>query len=56
MPTLRSLLSVVLLVTPALGAAQQTRPRTIAAEIDGHRRFLSSDLLERRAARVATQP
>ena len=48
MPTLRSLLSVVLLVTPALAAAQ-SRPRITTAEIDGHLRFLSSDLLEGRA-------
>jgi Zn-dependent M28 family amino/carboxypeptidase len=48
MPTLRSLLSVVLFVTPALGAAQQ-RPRIATSEIDGHLRFLSSDLLEGRA-------
>jgi Zn-dependent M28 family amino/carboxypeptidase len=48
MPTLRSLLIVVLLVTPALAAAQ-SRPRITTAEIDGHLRFLSSDLLEGRA-------
>ncbi len=48
MPTLRSLLSVVLLVTPVLAAAQP-RPRVTTAEIDGHLRFLSSDLLEGRA-------
>ena len=49
MPTLRSLLSVVLLVTPALAAAQHSRPHITTAEIDGHLRFLSSDLLEGRA-------
>ena len=48
MPILRSLLSVVLLVTPSL-AAGQARPRITTAEIDGHLRFLSSDLLEGRA-------
>jgi Zn-dependent M28 family amino/carboxypeptidase len=60
MPTLRSLLAVVLLVTPALVAAQPTRPRITTAEIDGHLRFLSSDLLEGRApatrgGRLATE-
>ena len=52
MPTLRpllSVLSVVLLVTPVLAAAQPTRPRITTAELDGHLRFLSSDLLEGRA-------
>ncbi|HET7188015.1 MAG TPA: hypothetical protein VFI52_07665, partial [Gemmatimonadaceae bacterium] len=48
MTTLRSLVSVVLLVTPALVAAQP-RARVTTAEIDGHLRFLSSDLLEGRA-------
>jgi Zn-dependent M28 family amino/carboxypeptidase len=48
MPTFRSLLTVVLSVTPALAAAQ-SRPRISTAEIDGHLRFLSSDLLEGRA-------
>jgi Zn-dependent M28 family amino/carboxypeptidase len=48
MPSLRTLLSTVLLVTPALAGAQQ-RPRITAAEIDGDLRFLSSDLLEGRA-------
>jgi Zn-dependent M28 family amino/carboxypeptidase len=48
MPTLRSLLPVVLLVTPALAAAQSSG-RITTAEIDGHLRFLSSDLLEGRA-------
>jgi Zn-dependent M28 family amino/carboxypeptidase len=38
----------VLFVTPALAAAQQ-RPRITTSEIDGHLRFLSSDLLEGRA-------
>ena len=46
MTTLRSL--IVLLVTPALVAAQP-RSRVTTAEIDGHLRFLSSDLLEGRA-------
>jgi Zn-dependent M28 family amino/carboxypeptidase len=45
---LRPLLTIVLLVTPALAAAQ-SRPRITTAEIDGHLRFLSSDLLEGRA-------
>ena len=45
---LRSLLTIVLSVTPALAAAQ-SRPRITTAEIDGHLRFLSSDLLEGRA-------
>ncbi len=49
MPTLRSFLSLVLFVTPALAAAQQQRYRITTAEIDGHLRFLSSDLLEGRA-------
>lgn len=44
----RSLLTLVLSVTPALAAAQ-SRPRITTAEIDGHLRFLSSDLLEGRA-------
>ena len=48
MPIRRSLLTLVLLVTPALGAAQP-RSRITTAEIDGHLRFLSSDLLEGRA-------
>ena len=48
MPILRSLLSVVACVTPVLLAAQ-SRPRITTDEIDGHLRFLSSDLLEGRA-------
>jgi Zn-dependent M28 family amino/carboxypeptidase len=48
MPPIRSLLVLVLLVTPAL-AGGQGRPRITTAEIDGHLRFLSSDLLEGRA-------
>ena len=48
MPTFRSLLAAVLFVTPALVVAQG-RPRISTAEIDGHLRFLSSDLLEGRA-------
>jgi Zn-dependent M28 family amino/carboxypeptidase len=48
MPTLRRFLTFVLLVTPVLAAAQP-RPRITTAEIDGHLRFLSSDLLEGRA-------
>src|SRR4051795_8871741 len=48
MPTLRSLLATVLSVTPALAAAQAST-RISTAEIDGHLRFLSSDLLEGRA-------
>jgi Zn-dependent M28 family amino/carboxypeptidase len=48
MTILRSLLASVLLVTPALAVAQ-SRPRITTAEIDGHLRFLSSDLLEGRA-------
>jgi Zn-dependent M28 family amino/carboxypeptidase len=44
----RSLLTVVLFVTPMLAAAQP-RTRITTAEIDGHLRFLSSDLLEGRA-------
>lgn len=48
MTPLRSLVSAVLFVTPALLAAQP-RSRTTTAEIDGHLRFLSSDLLEGRA-------
>lgn len=65
MPILRSLLVVVLFVTPVAGmpalaaaqarpraralAAAQALPRITTAEIDGHLRFLSSDLLEGRA-------
>src|SRR6476659_6114584 len=48
MTTLRSLVSAVLFVTPALVAAQP-RTRVTTAEIDGHLRFLASDLLEGRA-------
>ena len=48
MTTLRSLVSAVLFVTPAFVAAQP-RARVTTAEIDGHLRFLSSDLLEGRA-------
>src|SRR3954469_18895384 len=48
MPMFRSLLTIVLSVTPVLAAAQ-SRPRITTAEIDGHLRFLSSDLLEGRA-------
>jgi Zn-dependent M28 family amino/carboxypeptidase len=48
MPTFRSLLTIVLSVTPVVAAAQ-SRPRITTAEIDGHLRFLSSDLLEGRA-------
>ena len=48
MPTLRTALAAVLLVTPALAPAQ-ARARITAAEIDGDLRFLSSDLLEGRA-------
>src|SRR4051812_612970 len=48
MPMFRSLLAIVLSVTPMLAAAQ-SRPRITTAEIDGHLRFLSSDLLEGRA-------
>src|SRR3954468_23169795 len=48
MASVRSLLSLVLLVTPVLLAAQ-VRPRITTAEIDGDLRFLSSDLLEGRA-------
>src|SRR4051812_5986902 len=48
MPMFRSLLVIVLSVTPALAAAQ-SRPPITTAEIDGHLRFLSSDLLEGRA-------
>jgi Zn-dependent M28 family amino/carboxypeptidase len=48
MTILRSLLASVLLVTPVIAAAQ-ARPRITTAEIDGHLRFLSSDLLEGRA-------
>src|SRR6267143_4992883 len=47
MASMRSLLSLVLLVTPAVLSAQA--PRITAAEIDGDLRFLSSDLLEGRA-------
>jgi Zn-dependent M28 family amino/carboxypeptidase len=59
MQIVRSLLSVVLLVTPMLAGAQ-ARPRITAAEIDGDLRFLSSDLLEGRApatrgGRLATE-
>ena len=53
MPIFRSLLTVVLLVTPVVVtpalAAAQARTRITTAEIDGHLRFLSSDLLEGRA-------
>src|SRR3954467_1712369 len=48
MSTFRSLLAAVFFVTPAVVAAQG-RPRISTAEIDGHLRFLSSDLLEGRA-------
>src|SRR4051812_13596747 len=48
MPMFRSLLTIVLSVTPVLAAAQP-RPHISTAEIDGHLRFLSSDLLEGRA-------
>jgi Zn-dependent M28 family amino/carboxypeptidase len=48
MDSIRSLLSLVLLVTPGLVPAQ-ARPRITTAEIDGDLRFLSSDLLEGRA-------
>jgi Zn-dependent M28 family amino/carboxypeptidase len=48
MASIRSLLSLVLLVTPVAVAAQ-ARPRITPAEIDGDLRFLSSDLLEGRA-------
>ena len=48
MPILRSLLSVVAFVTPAL-LAGQSASRITTDEIDGHLRFLSSDLLEGRA-------
>jgi Zn-dependent M28 family amino/carboxypeptidase len=48
MLALRSLFAGVLLVTPLLAAAQP-RARITSAEIDGHLRFLSSDLLEGRA-------
>ena len=48
MASLRFLFSFVLLVTPALAAAQ-SRPHITTAEIDGDLRFLSSDLLEGRA-------
>jgi hypothetical protein len=48
MPTLRSLLTIVLLITPAVAAAQ-ARPRIMAAEIEGDRRFQRSDLLAGRA-------
>jgi Zn-dependent M28 family amino/carboxypeptidase len=44
----RSLLTIVLSVTPVLAVAQ-SRPRVTTAEIDGDLRFLSSDLLEGRA-------
>jgi Zn-dependent M28 family amino/carboxypeptidase len=44
----RSLMTIVLSITPALAAAQ-ARARITTAEIDGHLRFLSSDLLEGRA-------
>ncbi len=53
MPIFRPLLTVVLLVTPAVVtpalAAAQMRARITTAEIDAHLRFLSSDLLEGRA-------
>src|SRR3954469_1081682 len=48
MPMFRSLLTIVLSVTPVLAVAQ-SRPHITTAEIDGHLRFLSSDLLEGRA-------
>ncbi len=48
MPTFHSLLVVVTLLTPAL-LAGQSGARITTAEIDGHLRFLSSDLLEGRA-------
>jgi Zn-dependent M28 family amino/carboxypeptidase len=48
MASIRSLLLLVLLVTPVVVRAQ-ARPHVTAAEIDGDLRFLSSDLLEGRA-------
>ncbi|CAA9309942.1 MAG: Peptidase [uncultured Gemmatimonadaceae bacterium] len=47
--TLRSAAAALLLVAPLPLAAQAPRPAITAAEIDGHLRFLSSDLLEGRA-------
>ena len=48
MRLIRSLL-VSLALAPAIALAQSTTSRITAAEIDGHLRFLSSDLLEGRA-------
>ena len=42
-------LAVLAALAPTLSYAQQSTPRISAAEIDGHLRFLSSDLLEGRA-------
>jgi Zn-dependent M28 family amino/carboxypeptidase len=47
-PTYRAILAAALLAGPAIASAQAS-PRITTAEIDGHLRFLSSDLLEGRA-------
>src|SRR3954466_15734430 len=47
-PTFRAILAAALLVGPATASAQNT-PRITISQIDGHLRFLSSDLLEGRA-------
>lgn len=58
-PALRALVAAALVAAPALAGAQRG-PRISTAEIDGHLRFLSSDLLEGRApatrgGRLATE-
>ncbi|MEO8338014.1 MAG: peptidase M28, partial [bacterium] len=47
-PMSRAILAAMLLAGPAIATAQ-TSTRITTAEIDGHLRFLSSDLLEGRA-------
>jgi hypothetical protein len=50
-PMFRAILAAALLAGPAIASAQ-TSTRITTAEIDGHLRFLSSDLLEGRAPGV----
>jgi Zn-dependent M28 family amino/carboxypeptidase len=57
---LARILVIVVALVPAAAAAQQVSSRITPAEIDGHLRFLSSDLLEGRApatrgGRLATE-
>ena len=46
---LARVLVIVVALVPAIAASQQASSRITPAEIDGHLRFLSSDLLEGRA-------